>query len=82
MKFQALHHLKTKSKLLKMCDTLQEAKLTIENLGARYEGLSYYGGFPSFSLKDRMCSIQGAHFINKEKFIVCSIPAEEIEKVF
>jgi len=82
MKYQALQHLKTKSKLLKMCDTLQEAKNVIMAKGARYERLSYYGGFPTFSLGSKTFSIQGAVMFDTGNHIVCSIPQKELETLF
>jgi hypothetical protein len=81
MKYQAIQHLKTKSKLLKMCDTLQEAKQLIVGLGARYEGRSYVGGFPTFSLNNKRFSIQGAYMLSDGNHIVCSLPDKEAEEV-
>jgi len=82
MKYQAIQHLKTKTKLLKMCETLQEAKQVIMEKGARYDGRSYLGGFPTFSLNGKSFSIQGACFFKDGKHIVCSLPEKEVESLF
>lgn len=84
MKYQAIQHLKTKSKLLKICDTLQEANNEIMKKGARYEGRSYVGGFPTFSspIGNKRYSIQGACLLSNGNFIVCSLPNKEIEIFF
>lgn len=82
MLYQVIQQLKTKSKLLKMCHTLLEAKQTLDEIGARYEGRSYYGGFPRFSLGSKLYSIQGAVEINFNNFIVCSLDNKEVENVF
>jgi len=82
MQYQAIQHLKTKSKLLKMCDTLQEAKQILMDKGARYEGRSYVGGFPTFSLNNKHFSIQGAFILENGNHIVCSLPNKEVETLF
>lgn len=82
MKYQAIQHLKTKSKLLKMCETLQEAKQVIMEKGARYEGRSYIGGFPTFSQEGKRFSIQGAVIMGTGSHIVCSLPEKEVETLF
>lgn len=82
MKYQAIQHLKTTCKQLKMCDSLEEAKTLILSLGARYEGRSYVGGFPTFSKENKRFSIQGAAFVSDDDFVVCSLPDKEVEIVF
>lgn len=82
MNYQALQHLKTKSKLLKMCDSLQEAKQVIEEKGAIYQGRSYVGNFPTFSAGSKRFSIQGSINMGKDWSIVCSLPESELETLF
>lgn len=65
-----------------MCETLQEAKQVIMDKGARYEGRSYMGGFPTFSLESKRFSIQGAHIFDNGEHIVCSLPEKELETLF
>jgi len=76
MKYQALKHLKTKAKVLKICDTIDEAKAIIKAEGAVFHDFSYMGGFPLF-WKDgtQLYSIQG---MVKGLGIVCSIPKDEL----
>lgn len=76
MKYQAIKQLKTKSKLLKMCDTLQEAHNTIKNEGATFQGFSYMGGFPMYDGSKHTYTIQGA-FMCKDGHIVCSLDDKE-----
>jgi len=63
MKYQALKRLKTKSKLLKLCDTLQEAHETITADGGKFREFSYVGGFPAYVNEDtgKVYNIQGLH---------------------
>lgn len=84
MKFQVIQHLKTKSKskLLKMCDSLIEAKGFLTVLGARYEGISYYGGFPTFSLKNKKFSIQGVVMLDSGDHLVCSLENKDVGTLF
>lgn len=78
MKYQVLKKLKTKNKLLKLCDTIEEAKEVLKQTGARFNGLSYIGNFPTFMDDKRtIYSIQG----RVEGYgIVCSIPQKEVEQ--
>lgn len=82
MKYQAIQHLKTKSKLLKMCDSLQEAKQVIMDKGAKYNGRSYIGDFPTFSDNGKTFSIQGAVMFDTGNYIVCSLDNKEVENLF
>ena len=77
MKYQALKRLKTKRKLLKMCDTLQEAHDIIKAQGGVFREFSYIGGFPVYvSEDDKNCfSIQG---MATSFGVVCSL--DEAEK--
>jgi hypothetical protein len=76
MKYQALKRLKTKSKLLKLCDTLKEAHETIKAEGASFDSFSYMGGFPIYQNEKNYYSIQGLH----EKFnCVLGIGKEELQ---
>lgn len=61
MKYQVLKSLKTKSKLIRLCDTLQEAKDTLVSLNAHFCELSYVGQFPVYSDNKHTYSIQGLH---------------------
>lgn len=63
MKYQVLKALKTKSKLIKLCDTLQEAHDTIKALDIPFMELSYIGQFPTYasSVKKQVYQIQGLH---------------------
>ncbi len=59
MKYQVLKHLKTKSKLVAMCDTLAEAQNVLAEKGATYWKLSYIGSFPIYTNAKDTYSIQG-----------------------
>jgi len=79
MKYQALKQLKTKSKLLKMCDTLQEAHdiITKEN-NATFKEFSYRGCFPVYRNDKHTFSIQGAYILDVGGHIVCSLDKQEL----
>jgi hypothetical protein len=88
MKYQALEALKTKTKLLKMCDTLPEAISVITSLGARFESLTYIGGFPHFvrlpagtETRQRHYEIQGSCDMGNGQSVVCSLDKKELEAV-
>lgn len=75
MQYQVIKHLKTKKKLIKLCDSLQEAINTINANGGRFNHLSYVGGFPVFrDDHNHLFSIQGL-----VSNIVCSINKKELE---
>lgn len=75
MKYQVLKHLKTKSKLIKLCDTAYEAKKLLENeLGARFSEFSYMGGFPVFVDGYTTYSVQG---LNEQYGVVVSLSGED-----
>lgn len=77
MKYQALKQLKTKIKLLKMCDTLAEAHRTIQEAGGIFHSFSYVGGFPVyFKGGTQPFSIQGYY---EPMGVVCSIPQKELD---
>lgn len=75
MKYQALKRLKTKNKLLKLCDTLAEAQSVIETTGARFLELSYVGQFPLFHDGKHSYSIQG---LNEDFGIVVSLAKDDL----
>ena len=82
MKYQALKHLKTKSKLLGLFSTIEEAREAIRTADprAKFTGFSYIGGFPYFHDTEtqdaRPYTIQG-----QVHGIVCSIKKEEASKI-
>lgn len=80
MKYQALKRLKTKTKLLKMCDTLQEAHALITAEGAKFHSFSYIGGFPIYESEKESgrnyYSIQG--YVERMQ-VMCSLPKQEVE---
>jgi len=77
MKYQVVKNNKTGARLLSLHSTLDEAHTALKQLGARFEGLSYYGGFPTFKdEKGKVYSIQG--FVEGMN-VVCSLPQKEIE---
>lgn len=79
MKYQAVKQLKTKTKLLRMCDTLAEADMLIRSHGGRYEGLSYIGSFPTYrDEQNRIYSIQGA-VLFRDRSVICSLDQKELE---
>lgn len=77
MKYQVVKQLKTKTKQVALLNTLDEAKNYLNNINARFESISYYGGFPIYSIdKKQIYSIRGL----AENFnIVCSLPQKDIE---
>lgn len=77
MKYQAIQHLKTKNKLIKLCDTLQEAHDTLKEKQAVFDHFSYYGGFPIYhGDKNKIYSVQGQH---DTLGIVLSLNKEELK---
>lgn len=78
MKYQALKHLKTKSKLLGMFDTIVEAReaIRLSDPQATRQGDSYIGGFPFYhdtTTQDaRPYTIQGSVAVG-DRHVVCSI---------
>ena len=48
MLYQVLKGMKTKTKCLKVCSSLEEAHQTLKNLGAKFIELSYVGQFPTY----------------------------------
>lgn len=79
MKYQALKRLKTKTKLLKMCDTLQEAHdIITKDHNANFIEFSYIGGFPVYRNDKNVFSIQGACMLNNGGHIVCGIDEQEL----
>lgn len=80
MKYQLLRHNKTGSRLLAMLDSMDEVKQKIAGMGLRFEGLSYIGGFPTFSDgKRKTYSVQGAVMFDTGSHVVCSLPQKEAE---
>jgi len=79
MKYQAIKKLKTKRKVLKICDTLQEAHNTITAEGAKFHSFSYIGGFPIYERPEesghKYYTIQGLH---DTLDIVLSLDKEEL----
>jgi len=77
MKYQVLKALKTKNKLIKLCDTLAEAHETIRALDVPFMELSYIGQFPTYacSVKKQVYQIQGLH---ESLGIVLGINKEEL----
>ncbi len=63
MKYQAIKSLKTKNKVLKICDTLAEAHEVIKNDGGNFMEFSYFGGFPVYVNTEtkKVWNIQGLH---------------------
>ncbi len=61
MKYQVLKRLKTKSKLIKMCESLEEAVSVLKGLGATFIELSYIGQFPTYKTSTHYYQIQGQH---------------------
>ncbi len=79
MKYQALKRLKTKTKVLKICDTLEEAHETITSDGAKFHSFSYIGGFPIYEKEKESgrsyYNIQGLH---EELNIMLGLSREEL----
>lgn len=77
MLYQAIKHLKTKSKLLGKFPSLVEAVQEIRATGAQFTGFSYIGGFPTFRDENgKTYSVQGSV---QGLGIVCSIPDTELK---
>ena len=82
MKYQAIKHLKTTSKVLGYMDTIEEAHALILKKGARFDGISYIGGFPTFrDDRGKVYSIQGFVPIGLGDGVVCSLPQKEVEAI-
>lgn len=79
MKYQAIKSLKTKTKLLKMCDTLQEAHEVLKAEGANFHDFTYYGGFPIYKSNTHHYSIQGAVMTNIGGHIICGLDDKELK---
>lgn len=79
MNYQVIKSLKTKNKLVKICDSLKEAHETIKEAGATFMELSYFGGFPVYAdtVKKAVYQIQGQH---KQLGFVLSLNKEELSK--
>lgn len=78
IKYQAIKNLKTKSKLLKMCDTLKEAHKVLKAEGANFHDYSYMGGFPIYKSNTNHYSIQDVVILDIGH-IVCSIDDKELK---
>lgn len=79
MKYQALKQLKTKTKLLKLCDSLKEAHEVIKEDGGKFICFSYIGGFPAYrnEVYNRHYNIQG---LVEGLNVMCSLNKEELSK--
>ena len=81
MKYQALKKLKTKTKVLKICDTLKEAHEVIIREGAKFHSFSYIGGFPIYEIEKESghsyYNIQGLH---ETLNIILGINKEELSQ--
>lgn len=77
-KYQAIRRLKTKNKLLKLCDSLQEAHEVIKKDGGVFMEFSYFGGFPTYANSEtgRVHQIQGQH---AQLGIVMSLDKKELQ---
>lgn len=76
MKYQLIQHLKTKSKVVEMYDSVEECKMFTKQPGVIFVSFNYIGGFPIYNANNKVYSIQG---YSTEYGIVCSIP-EEVRK--
>lgn len=78
MKYQALKRLKTKTKLLKLCDTLAEADQIIKQDGGIFNSFAYIGGWPVYvnEANNLYYNIQGLADVG----VVCSIPQQELDQ--
>lgn len=74
MKYQTIKHLKTKSKVVALSDTLAEAIAAIP-MPASFLELTYMGQFPIYNSAKGVYSIQGQV---KGLGIVCSLKKEDI----
>lgn len=81
MKYQVLKRLKTKTKLIKMCDSLEESIGVLKRLGAEFVEISYIGQFPTYKTSSHYYQIQGAIILSDGNHIVCGLDKEEILKV-
>ncbi len=80
MKYQVIKHLKTKTKVLDICDTMNEADRVITEQDAMFKGFAYIGGFPIFYDDiGRRYSIQGLVPLVDGGGVVCSIPHKELK---
>lgn len=70
MVYQVIQHLKTKSKVLGVVDTPEQARNLLLTIGARFSEINYYGGFPIWVDGYKKYSVQGK---NEEFGIVCSL---------
>jgi hypothetical protein len=77
LKYQAIQHLKTKTKLLGLYDTLKEAIGIIESRGGIFDGISYIGSFPIY--KDPQSHIYSVQGFVEHWQLVCSLPDAEVE---
>ncbi len=80
MKYQALKKLKTKNKLIKICDTLQEAHdIITKQEQAKFFEHSYYGGFPIYvkQVKDKEGSIYSIQGLAEGINVMCSLNDKE-----
>lgn len=60
MKYQAIQHLKTKSKLLGLFDSFAEARKAITDRGGVFQKFTYVGGFPLYeNEKGQTFTVQG-----------------------
>lgn len=65
--------------MLAVAENLPEATGFVKRLGVRYEGLSYIGGFPTFTdTKGKTYSVQGSVRVG-DRDVVCSLPQKEAE---
>ena len=76
MKYQVLKRLKTKSKLIKMCESLEEAHNLMKSLGGQFIELSYVGQFPTYKTPSHYYQIQGAFMLEVGGHIVCGFHKE------
>ncbi len=76
MKYQLIQHLKTKSKVLTMYDTLADCHQFADQEAITFVGLNYIGNFPIFNGNGKVYSIQG---YDTNYGIVCSLPKGEAE---
>lgn len=76
MKYQFIQHLKTKSKVLALYDTLADCKKFISDQQLTFISLNYIGNFPVFNGNNKVYSIQG---LVEGLNIVCSLPKGEAE---
>lgn len=76
MKYQVLKKLKIKSKLIKMCDSLEEAVGVLKMIGAEFVELSYVGQFPTYKTENHYYQIQGAVMLDVGGHIVCGFDEE------